>query len=54
MESQQMIELLLKETRTNQAKMEAGHKELLAKLDVDRKTDKEEMLARIDANMKAW
>jgi hypothetical protein len=48
MESQQMMELLLKEiragqeeTRTNQAKMEASHKELLAKMEADRKADQE-------------
>jgi hypothetical protein len=33
------------ETRTNQATMEAGHKELLAKMEADRKADQERMEA---------
>jgi iron-sulfur cluster repair protein YtfE (RIC family) len=60
MESQQMMELLLKEIRANQAKTDAnqakadaGHKELLAKLNADRKTDREEILAKMDTNMKS-
>jgi hypothetical protein len=36
--------------KADQAKIEAGQKELLAKLDADRRTDKEDFLAKMDAN----
>jgi hypothetical protein len=62
MDTQQMMELLLKEIRAgqekadaNQAKTEAGHKELLAKLEADRqaswKTWREELAAMRDKRM---
>jgi hypothetical protein len=64
-EMQRMMELLLKEIRTNQAKMDANQERMeanrkknqedfMAKLDAYRRTDKEDFMARMDANMKAW
>jgi hypothetical protein len=45
MEMQQMTELLLKEIRTNQAKMDADRKTDQMKAEANRKKEKEEMEA---------
>jgi hypothetical protein len=61
MDLQQMMELLLKEIRTNQEKAESdrkadkeeiktGHKELLAKMEADRKAAQEDLMAKLDAD----
>ena len=45
-----MMELLLKEIRADKEEIRTNQ----AKMEANRKTDKEEMLARMDANMKSY
>jgi hypothetical protein len=50
MESRQMMELLLKEIRANQAKADADRVQMQERKEANRKADKEEM----EADRKAW
>jgi hypothetical protein len=53
MDPQQMMELLLKEIRTNQEKAEADRTADQEKAEADKKTDKEDLMAKLDADRKA-
>jgi hypothetical protein len=53
MEMQQMMVLLLamrKERETDKEEIKTGHKELLAKMDADRKAAHEDLMAKMEAN----
>jgi hypothetical protein len=53
MEMQQMMERLLAKMDANQAKAEANREQMLAKIRVDRKANREELKGIMDVNTKS-